>query len=152
MRRCIDTESHHHSFVGDIAALRWAIFKNKRYLWGQKCYCLCDMKILNRILEYDSPIHCLWQWYQELQAYDLDTFHRPAIMMKDVDILNCGPYDKSLVNYFAITTVLCYQGLQTNVAAYNPTILLTLLPQGKINLKNSANGHFHQPVFTTLPC
>ena len=104
MRRCTDTESYYHSFVGEIAALWWLIAKIKHYLWGQQFYCQCDVKTLNRILEYDGPIHCLRQWCQELQAYDFDIFHRPVIMMKNIDALNYGPYNKALVNNSAIIT------------------------------------------------
>ena len=59
MRKCTNGESHYHSFVGEIAALRWAIAKNKLYLWGATFFVLCDMKTTYRILEYDGPIHSL---------------------------------------------------------------------------------------------
>ena len=62
MRKCTDSESHHHNFVGEIATLRWAIAKNKLYLWGINFYVLCDMKSTYRILDYDGPIHSLRRW------------------------------------------------------------------------------------------
>jgi len=40
-RACTETEKHYHSFVGESAALRWAIAKNKDYLWGQKNFTAC---------------------------------------------------------------------------------------------------------------
>ena len=70
MRSSTSTDAHYHSFVGECAALRWAISKNKIYLWGCKFYCMCDMKSLYRILEYDGPIHSLRRWSQKLLAYN----------------------------------------------------------------------------------
>ena len=88
MRSCTDTEAHYHGFVVECAALRWEISKNKIYLWGCKFYCMCDMKSLYKILDYDGPIHSLRRWSQELLAYNFETIHRPATMMKDVDALD----------------------------------------------------------------
>ena len=87
-RICTESESHYHSFVGEIAALRWAISRLKVYLWGQKFWSLCDMATLYKILDYDGPIHILRRWCQELQAYNMLTLHRSAKFMIDVDALN----------------------------------------------------------------
>ena len=52
-RLCTDTESHHHSYIGEIGAGRWAIAQNKSILWRKHFFWLCDMKSTSQILEYD---------------------------------------------------------------------------------------------------
>ena len=56
---CTESESHHHSCIGEIGAGRWGISKNKTYLWGSLFYWLCNMKSTSMILEYLGPIHAL---------------------------------------------------------------------------------------------
>jgi hypothetical protein len=135
MRKCTEGESHYHSFVGEIAALRWAISKNKLYLWGVTFYVLCDMKSTYRILEYDGPIHSLRRWCQELQCYHFVAFHRPAKMMADVDALNRGPYHRMTTTYYTMVTTIRAYDLQHNAAAYNSTIFDTMLTNKKTNLR-----------------
>ena len=135
-RACTETEKHYHSFVGESAALRWAIAKNKDYLWGQKFYCLCDMKTLYKMLEYDGPIHCLRRWSQELQAYTFETIHRPALMMKDVDALNRGPFAPVLKYYLTAVVAIREQQLNLNKQAYDPETFEHIMSIGKYNLKS----------------
>ena len=33
-RKCTETESHYHSFVGEIATGRWAISESRAYFWN----------------------------------------------------------------------------------------------------------------------
>ena len=106
MRKYTEGESHYHSFVGKIAALRWAIAKNKIYLWEVTFFVLCYMKTTYRILEYDGPIHSLRRWSQELQCYHFVAYHRPATMMIDVDTLNRGPYHRIATTYYAMITII----------------------------------------------
>ena len=94
MRVCTDVEYHYHSFVGEVAAFCWSVSKCKVYLWETWFYALCDMKTLYKILKYDRPIHSLRRCSQELMAYKFLTFHRPYLMMKDVDALNRGLYQR----------------------------------------------------------
>ena len=135
MRKCTEGESHYHSFVGEIAALRWAIAKNKLYLWGTTFYVLCDMKTTYRILEYDGPIHSLRRWCQELQNYHFVVFHRPATMMVDVDALNRGPYHKISTMYHAMVAAIHKYDSIYNDKAYDIAIYNTILGKGKLNLK-----------------
>ena len=135
MRKCTEGESHYHSFVGEIAALRWAIAKNKLYLWGVTFYVLCDMKTTYRILEYDGPIHSLRRWCQELQNYHFVIFHRPATMMADVDILNRGPYHRVSTMYYAMTAAIRTYDTHYNEKAYDTTVYKEILAKGKLNLK-----------------
>ena len=74
-RACSATEAHYHSFVGEVATLRWAISCSKSYLWGLRFWVLCNMKLLDHILEYNDNIHCLRRWFQELQAYNFAAVH-----------------------------------------------------------------------------
>ena len=135
MRKCTEGESHYHSFVGEIAALRWAIAKNKLYLWGITFYVLCDMKTTYRILEYDGPIHSLRRWCQELQNYHFVVFHRPATMMVDVDALNRGPYHRISTMYYAMTAAIRSYDYTYNKKAYDATTYNAIIAKGKLNLK-----------------
>ena len=135
MRKCTDSESHYHSFVGEIATLRWAIAKNKLYLWGITFYVLCDMKSTYRILEYDGPIHSLRRWCQELQSYQFIAFHRPAAMMSDVDALNRGPYHRISSTYYAMVSTIREYDIHYNSKAYDSGVYDNMLSSGKLNLK-----------------
>ena len=135
MRKCTDSESHYHSFVGEIATLRWAIAKNKLYLWGITFYVLCDMKSTYRILEYDGPIHSLRRWCQELQSYQFIAFHRPAAMMSDVDALNRGPYHRVSSTYYAMVSTIREYDIRHNSKAYDSGVYDNMLSSGKLNLK-----------------
>jgi len=136
MRACRGTEQHYHSFVGESAALRWAIAKNKNYLWGSRFYCLCDMKSLDKLLEYDGPIHCLRRWAQDLQSYDFVPYHRPARMMADVDALNRGPYAAVLTTYILGTKSTKALDSIENPDAYKDETFTTVMEKGKYNLKS----------------
>lgn len=67
--KCTTTESHYHSFVGDVATGRWVIPENRAYFWGTHFYWLCDTKTVYNILNYEGPIHSISRWAQELLAY-----------------------------------------------------------------------------------
>ena len=127
MRSATETESHYHSFIGECAALRWAIAKNKIYLCGTRFYAMCDIKTLNKILEYDGPIHSLRRWTQELLAYDFETIHRPATMMRDVDTLNRGPYCPNIAHYSKLTAALAQFDRHYNSKAYDADVFESLL-------------------------
>ena len=117
MRECTEIESHYHSFVGEIVALRWVIAKNRLYLWGVTFYVLCDMKTMYRILEYDGPIHSLRRWCQELQNYHFIALYRPASMMADVDALNRGSYHRISTVYYTLVTAIRNYDMQYNMKA-----------------------------------
>ena len=87
-RKCTEAESHHHSFVGEVATGHCAISENRLYFWGTHFYWLCDIKTIYKILNYDGPLHVLRRWTQELQAYSFTCIHRSNIMMQDVDALS----------------------------------------------------------------
>ena len=87
-RACTASESHYHSYIGEVAVFCWAVGMCKRYLWGCMFYALCDMKTLYRILEYNESIHVLRRWSQERFGYNFATFHRSHLLMKDVNALN----------------------------------------------------------------
>ena len=95
-RRCSDSEADYHSFVGEIAAGRWAFSCVNQYLWGAHFYWICDCNGVSKIATYSGPSHQLRRWAQELLAYTWTTVHRNAAMMIDVDALNRGRYIDSL--------------------------------------------------------
>jgi hypothetical protein len=45
-RRCEGRETHFHSFIGEAAAGRWGISKNKKYLYGRYFFWLVDCNAL----------------------------------------------------------------------------------------------------------
>jgi hypothetical protein len=87
-RKCTEQERHFHSFVGEAACGRWAISKNKKFLWGIYFYWLCDCSAIKEILEYTGSIHVVRRWAQELLGYHFAVIHRSAHMMMDVDALS----------------------------------------------------------------
>ena len=55
-RSCTTAESKLHSFTGEAACGRWAIAQNKKFLWGDHFYWLCDCAAVKEILEYSGSI------------------------------------------------------------------------------------------------
>jgi len=82
---------------------------------------MCDMKTLYKMLQYEGPIHCLRRWSQELQAFDFETIHRSAVMMKDVDALNRGPFSPVLKYYLTSVAAVREQQQHLNQHAYDET-------------------------------
>jgi hypothetical protein len=89
-RQCTDSETHLHSFTGEVAAGRWAIAANRKILWGKHFYWICDCNAVKEVLEYDGNIHQVRRWLQELLGYQFSVIHCPERMMKDVDALSRG--------------------------------------------------------------
>ena len=75
-RSCTTIESKLHSFLGEVATVRWAIGHLKRYLWGNHFWLLCDCISVKAILEYTGSITVVMQWAQELLAYNFTVVHR----------------------------------------------------------------------------
>ena len=55
-RSCGDNETNFHSFTGEGACGRWAIGQNRKYLWGNRFFWLCDCSAIKETLEYDGNI------------------------------------------------------------------------------------------------
>ena len=116
-RACTDTERHFHSFVGEVAAGRWGIAQNKKYLWGAHFYWFCDCTAVKEVLEYDGSIHMVMRWAQELLGYHFTVVHRPARMMIDVDALT-RRFGKPLATHIAVAYFLQQQDQQQRPQAY----------------------------------
>ena len=86
-RRCTPKERHLHSLVGEAAAGRLGISKNRHYLWGAHFYWLCDCSAVKALVEYSGTNYMLMRWAQELLGYNFSVIHRPERMMRDVDAL-----------------------------------------------------------------
>jgi len=71
-RKYTATESHYHSFVGEVATGRWAISENRAYFWGTHFYWICGMKTVYKILNYEGPIHLISRWEQEISSIFFD--------------------------------------------------------------------------------
>ena len=88
-RGCNDNEQKFRSFVGEATCVRWAISQNRKYLWGNHVFWMCDCSAMKEILEYDSNIPIICGWAQELLAYSVSVLYGPCRMMIDVDSLTC---------------------------------------------------------------
>ena len=86
-RCCSGQEKLYHSVVGETAYGRWAISKNRKYLWGAHFFWMCDCKAIQEILDYNGEIIMISRWTQELLGYHFSVIHRRAGMMIDVDTL-----------------------------------------------------------------
>ena len=87
-RSCTPAESKLHSFTGEVACGRWAIVKNKKHLWGQHLYWLCDCAAIKEILEYSGSISMICRWAQKLLGYQFTVIQRSSKMLGDVDTLS----------------------------------------------------------------
>ena len=104
------------------------------------------MKSTSLILEYIGPTHTLRRWSQELMAYDFKPVHRSAHMMKDVDAMNRGPYNRILHSYNAMTLTMKDRDRIENPAAYCHKTFDNLLAKGKIQCKKRIE-HKTEPSF-----
>ena len=57
-------ERKFHSFLGEAESGRWAIGRNRKYLWGCHFYCMCDCKAIEEIIEYTRNIAMIQRWAQ----------------------------------------------------------------------------------------
>jgi hypothetical protein len=87
-RKCTEQERHFHSFVGEAACGRWAISKNKKFLWGTLFYWICDCSAMHEILNYDGQIHVVRCWAQELLGYHFAVIHCSTRIMQDIDAIS----------------------------------------------------------------
>jgi hypothetical protein len=120
-RKCTEQEEHFHSFVGEAACGRWAISKNKKYLWGTLFYWLCDCSAMKEILDYNGQIHVIRRWAQELLGYHFAVIHRPARMMADVDALS-RRYVGLVRQYMIYAATLSTADRLRRPCAYNPSL------------------------------
>lgn len=116
-RSCTSTESHFHSFVGEVCSGRWGFAKNRRYLWGNKFWWMCDCKAVKEVLNYNGTIHMISRWAQELLGYDFEVVHRSAHMMKDVDSLT-RKYGEQYATHFMIAAIMREQDRLSRPSAY----------------------------------
>jgi hypothetical protein len=114
--------------VGEAACGRWGISQNRKFLWGNAFYWLCDCSAMCEILEYDGPIHQIRRWAQELLGYYFHIFHRAARMMKDVDGLN-RRFDHTLIqSYEHIAQTLAAKDRAARPIAYSAAAFATHNP------------------------
>ena len=123
-RSCTRTESHFHSFVGEICCGRWSIAQNKKFLWGHHFYWLCDCNTVQEVLDYDGSIHMIKRWSQELLGYQFSVVHRPAKMMTDVDALG-RQFSPDIAEHLRISTLLHSIDKSARNPAYDPATFKT---------------------------
>lgn len=119
-RACTDTESHFHSFVGEVCSGRWGFAKNRRYLWGNKFWWLCDCNAVREVLDYSGTIHMISRWAQELLGYDFEVVHRSATMMRDVDSMT-RRYGEQYATHLMIAASLRAMDIISRPLAYCPS-------------------------------
>ena len=96
-----DMESKYHYFTGEVAASRWEMGQNCRFLWVCFFYWLCDCSAVKYMIKYDGCISMVQRWAQELLGYTFSIVHRPNRMMCDVDALSRW-YVKLIVAHLCI--------------------------------------------------
>jgi hypothetical protein len=114
---CTDMEKLFHSFVGEGACGRWAISQNRKFLWGNHFYWMCDCKAMREILEYDGAIAMISRWAQELLGYHFTVIHRSAKMMMDVDGLT-RRFGPAIAEYMMIASILSDRDKAIRPSAY----------------------------------
>ena len=164
-RSCTDMEKLFHSFVGEAACGRWAIGQNRRFLWGNHFYWMCDCRAMKEVLEYDGTIAMVSRWAQELLGYHFTVIHRHARMMIDVDGLT-RRFGRSITTHIMIAALLAKRDAQQRPLAYTdslknvekPTKIKTatdITPQAPIlthtAVKNSVATHQQQSPSTASP-
>jgi hypothetical protein len=73
--KCTKQERHFYSFVDKAACGRWAILKNRKFLWGTFFYWICNCSAIKEILDYLGLIHIVCRWAQELLGYHFAVIH-----------------------------------------------------------------------------
>ena len=116
-RCCTGLQKHYHSVAGEEAYGRWAIYKNKKYLWGTHFYWLCDCKPISEVLEYNGDIYMVYRWAQELLGYHFSVLHWSAHMMADIDALTCRS-DNITAQCFKISTLSSHYDRARYPASY----------------------------------
>ena len=139
-RACTSTESHFHSFVGEVSSGRWGFAKNRRYLWGNKFWWLCDCKAVREVLDYRGTIHMISRWAQELLGYNFEIVHRSDSMMRDVDSIT-RRYTAQYATHFMIAATLRVIDKVSRPTAYQ---------NSKFHTQPTRIKHTHQDVESNL--
>ena len=116
-RACTSMEMKLHSFVGEVAAGRWAIRTYKRYLWGTHFWWLCDCNSVKAILEYQGPIAVVLCWAQELLSYNFTVFNCTSKMMCYVDCTTRF-FGKLIAQHLCISEILHEHDYDQRPSAY----------------------------------
>ena len=155
-RACSATESHFHSFVGEICCGRWAIAQNRKYLWGTTFYWICDCNSVKEVLDYSGSIHMVSRWAQELLGYNFSIIHRTWKMMVDVDALG-RQYTPDIENHIAIAALLRQQDNELRPDAYrlskfrnHPTRIKNPTSTKSSNAENVTTPILHQEFVSSI--
>lgn len=143
-RSCIDMEKLFHSFVGEAARGRWVIGQNRRFLWGNHFYWMCDYRAMKEVLAYDGTIAIVSQWAQELLRYHFTVIHRHARMMKDVDGLT-RRFGRSITTHIMIAALLAKRDAQQRPLAYTDSFKTVEKPT---KIKTATNITPQAPILT----
>jgi hypothetical protein len=88
-RRCKGAEEDYHSFVGEAATGRWAMFKFRRFLWFRQLTWITNCSGLESFFEVDLlPTHHVQRWKMDLLRFDFTICPRPGRMLVECDLLS----------------------------------------------------------------
>ena len=83
------SERSYHSYVGEVAAGRWAIGKFYKFLYGSEFTWLTDCSSVQHFMTAESRVdHRLQCWKAELSQFAFTVEHRPALMLTECDTLS----------------------------------------------------------------
>ena len=80
-------------------------WKNRKFLWGNFFYWVCDFVAVKEVLDYEGLISIIKRWAQELIGYQFAVIHRNAKMMKDVNGLNRF-YEPDIAEFLKVAAIL----------------------------------------------
>ena len=70
-RACTTSKKLFRSFIGETAAGRWGIGQNRKFLWDNFFYWVCDCAAVKEFLDYEGSISMIKRWAQELLGYQM---------------------------------------------------------------------------------
>ena len=147
-RACTTSEKWFHSFVGEAAAGRWGIGQNRKFLWGNQFYWVCDCAAVKEVLDYEGPISMIKRWAQELLGYHFTVIHRSAKMMKDVDSLNRF-YEPEVAEFLKVAAILRSDDAKKRPDAYDRSNFKTVALVTKMNRGDAKDPTSDPPLIIT---
>jgi len=84
-------ETHYHSSKLELMSMVWAVDKWRHFLLGIKFSIITDCQALVYLRTHKATRPQVTRWYDVLQEYNFDIFHRPGKKMAHVDALSRDP-------------------------------------------------------------
>jgi len=84
-------ESHYHSSKLELMSIVWAVDRWRHFLLGVRFSVVTDCQALVYLRGHRATKPQVMRWYDILQEYDFDIYHRPGTKMLHVDALSRDP-------------------------------------------------------------